>query len=89
MFDDKILYHIISIFQEQSGLYSVYGQGIDVDTELMGLVRLGSYRNLEEARDNATLKAAESDCYVVETLKGSRQKAIDVNENIEIGGWTK
>lgn len=86
MFKSKMLYHIISIFQESDGSYSVFGQGVDVETESVELVGLGHYISLEDARDEAELKAAESDCVLVETLKGSTQKAVHVNDELLKGG---
>jgi len=86
MFKSELLYHIISIFQELDGSYSVFGQGVDVETGSVELVGLGHYSSLEDARNDAELKAAESDCILVETLKGSAQKAVHVNDELLKGG---
>lgn len=79
----KILYCIISIFQERSGFYSVYGQGIDAETENMELVSLGQFISLEDARDEAELKAAENDCVLVETIFGENPRAVHFNSELE------
>lgn len=89
MIQSKLLYLVISLYEEPNHLYSIYGQGINADTGVMELEFLGIHKDLGVAREHATLQAVESDCYVIETLKSSRQKAIDVNESIEIGGWKK
>ncbi|WP_374187480.1 hypothetical protein ACEPPU_24330 [Priestia aryabhattai] len=78
----EMVNYIISLFENSNGTYSVYRQGVNVETEEMQLVPAGNFLTLEDARREGELLAAQSDCVLIETISYSRQIMRDVNEEM-------
>jgi len=76
-FDDDLCYTLVSIYQNDRGLYQIHGQILMTDGQ-MEIRFLGTYRTLEEARKEAEDIAMEYDCPLVELVRGSRGRLRDL-----------